>query len=316
MTIRESTFKGMKSIVMESDELVAMLLPGLGSKMVSLVNKSTGREFLYQTAQDTFKRPSYGDAFVDFDVSGFDEMMPTVLECPYPDGPWKGVVLPDHGEVWTLPWDSAIGKDHVELWTYGVRLPYRFSKRLGFRNQSTLRIEYTLENLSQEDMKYIWCAHMLKACEEGTEILLPTCVKRIMTTQRTSERLGDFGTIHPWPASRSPSGEEVALNRIRSREAGQCDKFHVIDPLTEGWCAIRHPDTGEVLRLSFPAEKIPYLGIWISEGGLNGHYHLALEPASGSLDRVDTADQWNKGSTIPGKSIAEWYLEISISQPA
>lgn len=314
MSIYESVYKGLKSIVMESDEVIAVFVPELGSKMASLVSKKTGREFFYQTRWEEFKKPLYADNFESYDLSGFDEMFPTVDECTYPDYPWKGTVLPDHGEVWALPWEYAIGDGWVDFWVYGVRMPYKLSKRIFFAKQDVVRIEYKLDNLSCLDMKYIWCAHMLKACSINTQIILPKCVDKIITTKPFSDRLGDFGTIHTWPVTTDMDGRLYEMNTIKSRETGKCEKFFAYDALTEGWCAIQHKDTNEVLGLSFPVAKIPYLGIWISEGGLDGHYHLALEPASGCFDGVDIATQWNRISQIKAKTTEQWHLNISVAQ--
>ena len=74
MSIYESVYKGLKSIVMESDDLIAVFVPELGSKMASLVSKKTGREFFYQTRWEEFKKPLYADNFESYDLSGFDEM--------------------------------------------------------------------------------------------------------------------------------------------------------------------------------------------------------------------------------------------------
>lgn len=314
MHFYESFFKGFHSIVMENEELSAVIIPELGSKMASLKSKKTGREFLYQTAWESFKKPSYASNFESYDLSGFDEMFPTILECPYPNYPWKGVMLPDHGEVWSLPWEYSIQMDEINLWTYGVRMPYKLSKTLRFARHNVIRLEYTLENLTCMEMQYIWCAHILKGCTTDTEILFPSCVTRIMTTKAFSDRLGDYGAIHTWPATKDISGNVYELNKVNSRETGKCEKFYAYDRLTEGWCAIHHRDTDEVLGLSFPVLKIPYLGLWISEGGLNGHYHVALEPASGSFDRVDSASQWNRISKIKGKCKCGWYLNITIDR--
>ena len=75
-------------------------------------------------------RPEYGGAFERYDISGWDECFPSIGQCYYPEPPWHGVVVPDHGELWTLPWHAEPLPDGLRLWTKGVRFPYTFEKRL------------------------------------------------------------------------------------------------------------------------------------------------------------------------------------------
>lgn len=312
--IYESRFKEFKSIVMENEMLKAVVIPELGSKMASLVRKKTNREFLYQARWEKFKAPIYSDNYEKYDLSGFDEMFPTVIECPYPRYPWKGIVLPDHGEVWSIPWDYEIKDDCIHMWVYGVRMSYKLEKWLTFSKYNILKIEYRLENLSPMEMKYIWCAHILKVCSVYTKILFPKCVSHIINTETFSDRLGDFGTVHLWPITKGIDGNDIRLDEVRSQDVNKCEKFFAYQKLTEGWCAIYHKDTNEVFGLSYPVEKVPYLGLWISEGGLDGHYHLALEPATGCFDRVDTAEQWDRCSSISRRSVRDWYLNLTIDE--
>jgi len=58
------------------------------------------------TGNRPFKPVAYGAVFVDQDMSGWDEMFPTINACTYPaPSPYAGITLPDHGEVWVLPWE-------------------------------------------------------------------------------------------------------------------------------------------------------------------------------------------------------------------
>jgi len=72
---------------------------GMGAKLVSLVHKPAAHDWLLGPADRPFRPVPYGASFVDQDMSGWDEMFPTIEACPYPgEGPYAGAALPDHGE--------------------------------------------------------------------------------------------------------------------------------------------------------------------------------------------------------------------------
>ena len=81
---------------LDSDRFSLTIAPQLGGKITSLINKKTKREFIAPTSV-AYRRRTYGDRFEDYERDGADECFPTVLPCEYPDAPWRGVPLGDHG---------------------------------------------------------------------------------------------------------------------------------------------------------------------------------------------------------------------------
>ena len=81
-----------------ASSLRAVIVPELGAKIVSLFDRRRQHEWLVPPMR-TLKQTAYGDDFVSQDMSGWDEMMPTIVACDY-----QGARLPDHGEVWSIPW--------------------------------------------------------------------------------------------------------------------------------------------------------------------------------------------------------------------
>ena len=126
----QTTYKGLAAVALENDSLRLTLLPGYAWKIASLVSKKTGREFLFQSAAEELRVPEYGAAFSEYDSSGFDEVFPSIDACPYPDGSWAGMPIPDHGEVWALPWEGICGPEDraAKAFVKSQTLPYIFSK--------------------------------------------------------------------------------------------------------------------------------------------------------------------------------------------
>jgi hypothetical protein len=94
-----------QSVLTRSERLdngILRLLPlrELGGKIVSLVRQESRYEYLLQKGPDReYRRPVHGDNFEDSSTNGFDECLPTVAKCLYPEKPFLGNALPDHGDV-------------------------------------------------------------------------------------------------------------------------------------------------------------------------------------------------------------------------
>lgn len=313
MQTKESAYKGEKSIVMESSELRAEFIT-FGGKMVSLLDKKSKREFLWQnTRTNKYNKAPYASNFGDGESSGFDEMFPTINECFYPDFPWKGIHMPDHGEVWALQWDYAIEDSSLSMNINGVRMPYFFTKKIFFLEENVIRIEYSVLNKSNFDMEFIWAAHPLFNLEEKAEIYVPTNVNEIFVTHSKSGRVGKYGDIHRWPHINMTNGNIYEANVMREKSEKHFEKYYFREKLNQGWSALKYRDN-TAIALSFPVERVQYLGIWVNEGGFDNQYNIALEPCIGSLDQIDIAKINNKVGRLPAKSKYEWYLNLTVDK--
>src|SRR6267143_3077742 len=101
--IRLDSREGFVRITLDNGVIRLALLPQLGGKIISLVRVDSGREYLVSLhdRQSSFRAPSYGGIFVDYNNVGFDECIPTIAACQYPTGSYHGRQLPDHGDVWS-----------------------------------------------------------------------------------------------------------------------------------------------------------------------------------------------------------------------
>ncbi len=230
--ISKDQFQDLSRITIENEKLSVAVLPEVGGKMISLLFKGTAQEFISLSGRK-FEKPSYGTKYGDLDVSGFDECFPAIAEGFYPEWPWKGTAIPDHGEVFTLPWDCRIREDKLVMTVYGVRFPYRLTKVLSLE-QSTVKIFYELENLSSYDFKYIWSAHPLFTVTERTRIILPGN-PRVRTDFSKHERFGKHLYETSWPQAQQADGKSVDLSVIRSANEDAATKVFTTK-LVEGWC--------------------------------------------------------------------------------
>lgn len=306
--IYQSTYKNIKCLAMESEQLLVKIIIESGSKIQSIYDKRLKKEYLYQSQNKEFIRSSYDTNFGMSDTSGFDEVFPSIEECFYPLMPWKGTRIPDHGEVWALPWSHVVQGDSLYLKVNGIRFPYKLEKKIEFLRDNCLRIIYKVINPSCFDFYFSWAPHPLFNSDTDTEIIFPKSVKRVMSTCSMENKLGKFGEIHTWPVT-EVNGEAYDISKVYPKYQGKCEKYYAMGKMNEGWCAIHNTLSGSTVGMSYPVDKVPYLGVW--EGIMNGIYVTALEPCTGALDYLDTAIQWNQVSVVKAGSEYEWYLNLT-----
>ncbi|WP_261131537.1 DUF5107 domain-containing protein [Bacillus sp. Marseille-Q3570] len=307
--IRRSTFKGIDSIILENDQLRATILPGYGGKMASFYDKEAGYEWLFQSKAEQLRIPPYGADYAAYDSSGFDEIFPGIDQGPHPN---DLQMIPDHGEVWTLPWNVTERAYGLDLQVKSRVFPYRLFKKIRLEPDG-VELRYEALNDSNEDFPFIWTAHSLLNMNQSTTIALPDGLGEIMTVEHGSKHLGEWGTIHPYPLTSSKKTDQpIDLSRFDPLESDNMEKFYFTGSLKEGWCRVVHEDIGRSLTYRYPPDKVPYLGIWKTEGGYRGEYNFALEPCTGVYDDVYVANKIDKVSKIPANGSYSWTFTMEI----
>ena len=312
-TISSVRGDGFERIVMFNEVMRVVIVPDLGGKIISLANVRTGREFLLQHPDRPFRRANYGDSFGDYDISGFDECLPTIALCSYPEAPFAGTSLPDHGEIWSLPWESEIRGEHLITEVSGVRLPYRL-RRNAHLSDSALELQYEITNTSARKFKYLWSAHPSFTVQRGTEIVVPAGVSEVLVDYSANHHLTK-GKLNHWPQARTISGHTSMLNMISGPEAKTADKLFT-DRLSEGFCGLRFPHGNEAIYLRFDPQLVPFLGIWICQGGFPAEgpaeYTVALEPCSGRPDSLVAAIDRGECPELEAQASHRWWLRLEI----
>jgi len=306
--IKQCTFKGLESIVMENDFLKATFIPCYGGKLASLYDKEKNYEWLFQKDEE-LKVPPYGADFSEYDSSGFDEVFPSIDKTYHP---FNGEVVPDHGEVWTLPWKVTILDNQLLLEVVSPRFPYSIKKQIKLA-ENELQIQYQTFNNSDKPFSFIWTPHALLNLNQYTEIQVPSHLKEVITVEHSTVHLGEWGSIHSYPLTYSlNTGEPLYLNKMWGPTDQTCEKFYFTEKLQEGWCRILQRDLNRQMTFAFPKEKVPYLGVWKTQGGYRGDYNFALEPCTGIYDDVYVAEKIRKVSSIPPNGSYSWWFYIKI----
>ena len=126
-------------------------------------------------------------------------MFPTIEKCFYENFPWSGILLPDHGEVWSLKWERKILEKELLFSVRGVRLPYLLEKRISFKSENEIVIDYKLSNLSDFPMDFIWAGHIMLRPEKGCKMKFHEKMKKAVCTYSESGAIGKFGDEFDFP---------------------------------------------------------------------------------------------------------------------
>jgi hypothetical protein len=287
-TVRESTWEGLPALVVESDEIRTVVLPGLGAKV--------------------------GDSFEAYDISGWDECFPTIGEVVYPEAPWQGVTVPDHGELWSLPWQWSDEGGALRMWTYGVRFGYRFERTFRFTSEGRVVIDYVVENLTPFPFKTLWSMHPFFVDTPGNQVLLPAGV-RVRVEVAGGERLGAFLAEHPWPVTVDRLGTTIDLSRAEPPDERFMAKLFTT-PLAEGWAALIDENDGHFLAFTFDPTVVPFVGLALMRGGWpesgEASRSVILEPCSGWPDRLDLAITRGACAVVPASGTRRWQVTLQL----
>jgi galactose mutarotase-like enzyme len=306
---------GFGRIILENGVARVVVLPDLGGKIISLIRIASGREYLISLPSDEdFRTPSFGGTFVDYNNVGFDECIPTIAPCDYPEGKFAGSQLPDHGDVWSLPWQHEVRDTGLMLSIEGRSLPFMFRKHISLQG-ATLRMEYELLNASDTRLQFLWSAHPLLTTEHGTTILLPLESGELLIDSSKGNRLGAKGESCNWPLATQQNGQTDDLRLMKARGEAS-DKLYT-PRLSKGYCALYHPGANESIVFKFDVESVPYVGLWICHGGLGPDnpkepYAIAMEPCNGRPDSLREAIDRGESSTLSPHELKQWAIQVEL----
>ena len=307
-----TVFKGTDALFIENGCFKAVFTIH-GAKLVSLIDKRSGRELMLQSKNEKLILGTYDSDYNAVDVCGFDEMFPTIDVCYSEQYPWEGVKMPDHGEVWSLDWDCASDSEKIEACIYGVRFPYKLSKSIYFNGNGALRCDYRLENLSAFNMEFLWAAHAMFAMESGSHIILPAGNTDATLTYSHAGLLGsgygDKLELGSYFNLVTMDGETCKIN-FDLQSDKYMEKFYLDGAVSRGVCGVSYDSDGSTYMMKFPVEQVPYMGVLISRGLHIGEC-VILEPCTAAFDRPDRAKAFNCSSAVEARGVYQWYLEIS-----
>lgn len=279
--------------------------PDYGARVVSLFDKQVQREWIFGGRSTNIREDrSYGAS----DPMGWDECFPTVMPWDASGTMW-GHSLRDHGELWGRKW-SVNDHTSTSLSTSYATPAFRFSRQLSIAG-ATLMADYHLQNLTPQDMPYLWALHGLFAGATGDRIVLPSG-----TQVNATSLVMDGGPLAagdvPWPDAegRLP----FALDNVEPASRKFAGKFYARQ---SSGAHVALGREGEWLQISCDP-KIDCLGIWMNYGGWQkqpGTLHLGLEPTTSGVDHLGDALDANSAAWIAaGGTITNWHVTFELAR--
>lgn len=291
----------LESLALENEWIRLLCYPSIGGKIASIFSKPVSQELLWQS-QETYRSPFYGASFSEFDKSGIDECFP-MIDAETLEWNGKTYLLPDHGELWCQGWEmtkdsnSIFGKVNGKIWNYS------FERKISLIGQ-TIRLDYTIHNHENFAIPGFWTFHPLFQAEENATIEWPGSHE--IELAHPDKNLGKQGDKLPFPIG--PKGEQ--LNRIRPFSSQTTRKFYHAGKYPTGAASLVLE--GLKVEMKWDPEQIPYVGLWLNEGGYEQGYNVAIEPATGYYDTIGLALKNNSIQPIAAHQAVSFWLELKI----
>jgi hypothetical protein len=286
-----------------------VVLPELGGKIWSLVDKGADRELLWHNPRVLPRPAVYGASYDDWFCGGWDELFPN-------DAPTNvsGDSYPDHGEWWALPFDWHIdveeGSAIVTVRRTGVVTTTQVEKRIVLQaDEPALRIQQRIHNEGLRPIDFLWKLHPALRVSPASRIDLPPC--QVYTAGMFNDRLAAGTTQFRWPTAPGPD-DDIDMRQVPPYESAACD-FYYATALDAGWCALTDTATQTGFGIAF--DPLVFRSVWVfgAYGGWRGHYTTILEPCTGYPYRLDdaiaqgTASRLDSGATLETSYTALLY---------
>ena len=179
--------------------------------------------------------------------------------------------------------------EKLQLSFESKKFNYKYEKIFSLLGDSLI-IQYKILNTGVEEFPCIWAMHCLIKCEEDMELILPKGTRKVINVLK-GNLLGKVGDVYNYPETTNKNGKSIKLNKVRPPNVNDMEKFYVKRKVTEGYCGAYYPSKDIRYEVHYKKTKLPYLGIWINEGGYKGGYNCALEPTNGYYDSINIAEK-------------------------
>ncbi|HXE15339.1 MAG TPA: hypothetical protein VN633_24655 [Bryobacteraceae bacterium] len=257
---------------LRSESLDISILPEVGGKILDLIDRTTGHNFLWHNPRIAPQTYPIEANFDNYWCGGWDDGFPTCEACVH-----NGEAYPNLGELRSIRWeidplDAGASEPSITLTSFGPISPIKARKIVRLCNGS-VETEFSVHHIGHHPIDFIWGTHPAYAIQPGCVIHIPA--RTGIVGQANHPRLGEPGQRYEWPLIKT-RGDSVDMSRVEP--PGKLSTGHYATDLTAGWYALEYPDRQTGLLFEFPLDVCPYLWLWLSYGGWRGHYVAVIEP--------------------------------------
>lgn len=288
-------YRGVDAVVIENELLRAILLPGKGADVYSLVHKPTDTEFLWRSPWGVRNPATYvpgnadpGQVWIDYYEGGWQTILPNGGN----PASYKGASFGQHGDVNLMPWDCTITEDSEQkvsarFFVRLARMPLTVTKEVSLEAGSgSLVMRDVVRNVSKEDIPIVFGQHLAF----GAPFLSGDCVLDIpggMVNTHPAPYSKNHrwkpGSATEWPKSILVDGGEESMREVPPEGAGYDDQGYITE-MPEGWYALTNTQIGVGLAVTWPVDVFKCLWYWQMFSGGEGYpwwgrtYNCGLEP--------------------------------------
>jgi hypothetical protein len=257
---------GAEIVRLESEHLRVDVAPEIGGRIVSLIEKERGHEFLWRNASLRLERQAAGTEYDPNFYGGIDELLPNDIPETL-----HNLACPDHGELWTTPLEWSAHGGELRMRGALPRFGLLYERALSLAaDPSVLECTYRITNQTSEVRQFLWKLHAALQVGPGDIVDCPARLAQVVDPAWSR-----FKTLAPFPW---PNLEGQAANVVRPAE-GTVDFFYLFD-LQAGVLRLQRPAEDLCFSYEFDRRTFPYAWVFASYGGFNGHYTVVLEPCS------------------------------------
>ena len=280
---------GTSVVRMENEHLTVDVAPGVGGRIVSIVDKCSGYEFLWRNAAQSLGRLPPGSPYDPSFFGGVDELIPN-------DRPEAidGLDCPDHGELWTMALAWTVEGGALVLSGVLPLFGLTYERRMVLRDEGPhLDLSYRIGNPTAGRRHFLWRLHPALKGERGDIIECPA--RRAQADPQWSR----WGTMDPfeWPFVEGQRADVMPAPDGTT----DCLFLYDLDAGKVGWRS-----TSRALRfeVSFDTAVFPYVCYFASYGGFYGHYVIIPGPSSAMPVSVNEAARMGQCSVLaPGETL-------------
>ncbi|MGE0172617.1 MAG: DUF4432 family protein [Oligoflexales bacterium] len=289
-------------ITLSNDLLKVVVRPEIGGRVDDIVHLPTERNWLwhpayYEPGVVSQRHLGQTESFDEFWGGGWDEMFPS--DATEKIDEWS---LPDHGDLWRRPWEiKSVNTRSATMTCKCQSVDVNVEKTVALHPTSaSMDITYRFKNNEKKTLPFLFKLHPAIAIEVGDEFLMPTC--QIEPVALGFSKIIGLDRKTTFPSGYDTDGQGVSIARARPYD-GESREFVYASNLSDGWCAIYNQRTAKKLVLRFDTKDLPFVWLFQSFGGFNGHYVAMLEPATTMPYSISKAMEQNTCARLePGET--------------
>jgi hypothetical protein len=281
---------GVATVRLSTSFLTVEVAPSVGGRIVSIVDRLSGYEFLWRNPALRLEALPPGSEYDPHFYGGIDELLPNDIPESI-----DGINCPDHGELWTTPMAWEVDGQRLRLSAQLPRFGLDYERVMALRTDSpVIDFSYRLSNSTRATRQFLWKLHAALNIQPGDIIDCPAKKGQVVDLAWSRH-----STLEPfaWPIV-----EGQPANIIPARD-GTVD-FYYLYELTSGQIAWRRPAKGLTFNYHFDLRVFPYAWLFASYGGFNGHYTVILEPCTALPISVNEAASRGQCTRLkPGETL-------------